>query len=625
MPSAPAPSTTIPLWDLVSRGVRDHTTLYLPRRQKRQQERQQEGGVRFTELLDRAERTAGEILTRLDGHKPRRIGLLLGNGEPWVRALLAVLRLDAAVVPLPLPIGFTGFDAYVAHLGRIVADAELDAVLVDRSFGPQTADRVAEALHRTGLDDAEPRGTAHGGTAHGGTAHGGTWPGRLTVIDVAVPAGAPPIALPTYPNAGGSATAVIQYTSGSTSRPKGVVLSHDNVATSLATMAERTAWTERDILGLWLPLFHDMGLFSLLGAVAGGGSVYLWRPADFVRKPMNWLAEFAAARVTGLPGPNFFYDYLVDGAARHGVPAGLDLSAWRFAIAGAEPVQLRTMEAFTRAFSRHRLRPDLVHPAYGLAEATLMVTFPELNRPIRYVGVDRDRLGTGELVRVVSRGRADPSAQADPSARMVVSCGRPVPGMALRIAKPSGDTCPDGTVGEIQISGLAVTRGYLNVPADRQPITPDGWLRTGDLAFALDGEVYVAGRLKDMIIIRGQNYYAEDIEEIVRTTPGVDRRICVAFGWLADGEERVVVLWETRLDPASAATFADRIGDRIRDQLGLGAIQIVPVGPSTIPHTTSGKVQRTATLRMFRETNLLTPGHVIPDGEPAVPAEGTAQ
>jgi len=606
---APDGLASRPLWDLVVGGVGEHSTLFLPRQPERE--------VRFTELLDRAERTAGEIRTRLDGHRPRRVGLLLGNGEPWVRALLAALRLDATVVPLPLPIAFAGFDAYAAHVARIAADAELDAVLVDHSFGPQTADRVAEMLDRAG----------HGG--HGGAGRAGAGRVRLSVIDVAVPADAPPVGWdvtrPARP--GGRAMAVIQYTSGSTSRPKGVVLTHHNVATSMATMIERTAWTDKDILGLWLPLFHDMGLFSLLAAVVSGGSVCLWRPADFIRRPMSWLEEFAAARATGLPGPNFCYDYLVDGAARAGVPSGLDLSAWRFAINGAEPVQLRTMEAFTRTFSRYGVRPDLLHPAYGMAEATLMVTFPQLNRPVRHVRVDRDRLGTGQRVHIISGGRAgaDPGGRASPASRDVVSCGRPVPGMNMRIADAAGATGPDLTVGEIQISGPAVTSGYLTVPAGEQPITPDGWLRTGDLAFVLDGEVYVVGRLKDMIIIRGQNYYAEDIEEIVRTTPGVDRRTCAALGWLADGDERAVVVWETRLDPAAAAAVADRIGDRVRDQLGLGAVQIVPVEPSAIPHTTSGKVQRTATLRMCRERNLLATGHLIPRGEPATSKEGATR
>jgi fatty-acyl-CoA synthase len=581
-------STVARLWDLVAHGVRDGSTLYLPRQQEQQ--------VSLAELLGRAERTSGQILAGLAGRRPRRIGLLMNNGEPWVRALLAVLRIDAVVVPLPLPIAFAGFDAYAAHLARIASDAELDAVLVDRSFGAQTAARVDGAVNQ-----------------------GRRAPGRAAVIDVTWSADAPPpaVTLP-GPDAGKDAVAVIQYTSGSTSAPKGVVLTHDNVAASLAAMTGLTAWTEQDTVGLWLPLFHDMGLFSLLCAIVGGGSVCLWRPGDFVRRPMAWLAEFAAARVTGLPAPNFCYDYLVDSARRDGIPAGLDLSAWRFAITGAEPVQLRTTAAFTRAFAPCGLRPNLIHPAYGLAEATLMVTMPALNSPVRHVRADRGSLGAGDRVRVISG--QDRHQAHGLLARTVVSCGRPVPGMAIRVAGPLDTPCPDGTVGEIQISGPSVTSGYLNVPDSAQPVTPDGWLRTGDLAFMLNGEVYVVGRLKDMIIIRGQNYYPEDVEEVVRTTPGADRRTCVALAWPDDGTERMVVLWETRLDPPSAAAVAAQMRQRVRDQLGTGAVDIVPVAPSAIPHTTSGKVRRTAALRLCREGSLS-----ISDGNPAIAAERTSR
>ena len=575
-------SSVAHLWDLVSRGVHDRATLDLPRQKERQ--------VRLTDLLSRAERTAGQVLAELAGRRPRRVGLLLSNGEPWVRALLAALRLDAVVVPLPLPIAFTGFDAYAAHLARIAADARLDVVLVDHSFGSATAARVAAALSQS-----TPGAAAHG------------WP---AVIDVTRPADAPPPAAAfSGRESSDNAAAVIQYTSGSTSAPKGVVLTHGNIAASLAAMAERTAWTDQDVLGLWLPLFHDMGLFSLLGAIVAGGSVCLWRPADFVRRPMGWLAEFAAARATGLPAPNFCYDYLVDSAQRDGIPGGLDLSAWRFAINGAEPVQLRTVQAFSRTFSSCGLRPHLIRPAYGLAEATLMVTLPALNEPVRHVLADRAQLGSGDRVRIIENpGRSGAPGRL---ARTVVSCGSAVPGMGVRVADSSGTACPDGTVGEIQISGPSVTRGYLNVPSTAQPVTPDRWLRTGDLAFMFGGEVYVVGRLKDMIIVRGQNYYPEDVEEIVRTTPGVDRRTCVAFAAPDEGTERLVVLWETRLDPEAAAARTSQMHHRIRDQLGIGAVDIVPVAPSTIPHTTSGKVRRTAAERLCSENNLvISPGEL---------------
>jgi acyl-CoA synthetase (AMP-forming)/AMP-acid ligase II len=537
----------VTLWDVIRAGARAGSALHTPGRG---------APVEYATLLERAEHTAGQIVAELGGRPPTRVGLLLSNGEPWVRGLLAVLRLGATAVPLPLPVAFGGADAYVEHVRRVADDAALDAVLVDGEFGPKVLERVATAL--------------------AGAAHGPVWLINVAArSDAAPPDFAPRTDLP----------AVIQYTSGSTSRPRGVVLSATNVAACLSTMAERTKLTERDRIGVWIPLFHDMGLFSVLTTISLGASVYLWRPGDFVRKPLAWLAEFAAIGGTGLPAPNFFYDHVVAAATVAGVPEGLDLSAWRFAINGAEPVQPRTVDAFAKTFAGTGLRPDVMHPAYGLAEATLMVSFPELNAPVRSVTVDRD-LAAGRPVRLVEDGR------------QVVSCGHPVPGMGVRIAVDAVE-CPQGTVGEIQLRGAAVTSGYLHLPADEQPITADGWLRTGDLGFLLDGELYPVGRIKDLIIVRGQNYSAEDVEEIVRGTPGVDRRVCAAFGSATDGQERVVVLWETALEPPAADEVAAAIRARISEYLGLGAAQVVTVPPVSIPHTTSGKVKRDAARRMY--------------------------
>ena len=544
------------LWAVVSAAVDEHTMLRQPRPGEQ---------VGLADVLAGAERTAGQVVAELAGRVPDRLGILMGNGEPWVRGLFAALRLDATVVPLPLPVASGGAEAYLRHIQRVAQNAALDAVLVDGGFGRRTVAKVADALADTGR-------------------------GSVPLLDVARPAEASPPAFAPHERAG-TRPAVIQYTSGSTSAPKGVVLSTANVLASLATMAERIRLSRRDRVGLWLPLFHDMGLFSLLASFAVGASVCLWRPGDFVRDPMAWLAEFAASGCTGLPAPNFFFEYLVDSARRDGPPEGLDLSAWRFAIDGAEPVRAGTAEALWHTYARHGLRRNVVHPAYGLAEATLMVTFPELNTPVRHALIDRASLRPGERIRPVPAGAGG---------RAVVSCGRPVPGMMMRIADASGNPYPDGTVGEIQIRGPAVTAGYLDVAPDEQPYTRDGWLRTGDLAFLDGGQVYVVGRSKDVIVVRGQNYYAEDVEELVLTTPGIDRRVCAAFACDAGDGERMVVLWETRLVPAEAASLAADIRARISDQLGLGSTRIVPVPPSSIPHTTSGKVRRSAAARLYQ-------------------------
>lgn len=541
----------VQLWNLLSESVHDNAMLHTPSRQ--------EEPVSTTALFSRAERTAGAVLAGCDGRAPRRAGLLMANGEPWVRGLLALLRLDAAAVPLALPVAFGGADAYAAHIKRIAADASLDALLVDGSLGGRIVARVSAAVpHLPVIDIAEP--------PHAG-------------LDL------PPV------RGGGEAPAVIQYTSGSTSAPKGVVVTHDNVDAGLRAIEAGTRWGPQDRLGQWLPLFHDMGLFTMLASLRYGTSLSLWQPGDFVRRPMQWLGEFAASRSTILPAPNFFYDYLVAAAAK-GIPDDLDLSAWRYGGNGSEPVRLSSLEAFQRTFAPYGLRPHVVQPNYGLAEATLIVSSGIPLSGYRSLLIDRSSLSVGDQV--------EESAEAGPTVRSVVSCGPPVAGVEVRIGDAAGAPLDEGTVGEVQIGGSPVTSGYLGLPADRQPFTSDGMLRTGDVGFLRDGELFLVGRMKAMAVVRGQNYYAEDVEEIVKATPGVDRRHCAAFAWDDDGEERMIVVWETKLDLDTAAGVGEAIRRRLAEHLGLGAVETVAVSPQTLPFTSSGKVKRSGAADLYR-------------------------
>jgi fatty-acyl-CoA synthase len=534
------------LWTVLAAAAGEDTALHLPMRDT--------PPVPLSTLMRRAEGTACQVLDRL-GARPRlRLGILMANGEPWVRGMLATLRLDGAVVPLPLPVAFAGVGLYVEHLRRVTATADLDAILVDGSIGRRLQDLITRELGDTVLIDI------------------------TEVSEGPVPASAP--------GPGGDTTAVIQFTSGSTSAPKGVVLSHGNVLAGLEAIAATSCWRPDDTMGLWLPLFHDMGLFSLLAGFSQGSSVHLWRPADFIRRPMRWLASFAASGVTGLPAPNFFYDLLVAAAKEEGIPEGLDLTGWRAAGNGAEPVQGRTLAEFAATFAPYGFRARALTPLYGMAEATLIVTgSAEETRRARLLYADRDQLSAGQAVRQAVAG--------DAGAREVVSCGPPVANLELRIADEWGTPYPDRVVGEIQLRGPAVTRGYLGVAEPDQPFTADGWLRTGDLAFLDEGEVFVVGRSKDVIIVRGTNFYAEDVEEIVRTTPGLDRRNCAAFSWATEaGEERIAVLWETGHEAHTAHELALTIRARAIEHLGLDLVEVVPVAPSAIPFTTSGKVKR---------------------------------
>ncbi|MCT2589309.1 AMP-binding protein [Streptomyces sp. N2-109] len=554
----------VQLWNELAAAVHDGTVLHTPSRQ--------EEPVSGPALFARAERTAGAVIAACDGRKPRRVGLLMANGEPWVRGLLTLFRLDAAAVPLALPVAFGGADAYAAHVRRIADDASLDALLIDGSLGSRIVARVAAAVpHLPFIDIAEPPHEA---------------------VEL------PPV------TGGGSAPAVIQYTSGSTSAPKGVVVTHDNVSAGLVSIEDGTRWTAEDGLGQWLPLFHDMGLFTMLASVRQGTPLHLWQPGDFVRRPMKWLSEFAASRATILPAPNFFYDYLIAAAAK-GIPDDLDLSAWRYGGNGSEPVRRSSLEEFQRTFEPYGLRPRVVQPNYGLAEATLIVSSGVPLTGYRSLTLDRASLSVGDKVKE--------AAGDGLTSRSVVSCGPPVAGLKVRIGDAEGAPYDAGTVGEVQIGGDPVTSGYLGIPEAEQPFTPDGLLRTGDIGFLHDDELYVVGRLKAMAVVRGQNYYAEDVEEIVKDTPGVDRRHCAAFAWDDDGEERMVVLWETKLDPDTATAVGEAIRRRLSEHLGLGAVETVSVSPQTLPFTSSGKVKRSGALDLYRrQTN---PVSAAPEGQ----------
>jgi acyl-CoA synthetase (AMP-forming)/AMP-acid ligase II len=546
------------LWQVFTEAGARGRSLYLPMQDDR--------ALTLAEILERAERTAADVLARLDGRVPRRLGVLMNNGEPWVRGALSAFRLDAAIVPLPLPVGFAGADAYRAHLGRIVQSAQLDAILIDSSLGAGITRRITGDLVDTPFIDI-------------------TEPGDGTLTD-ATPA----------PTDATDSLAVIQYTSGSTSAPKGVALTHANVATGLNAVTSGLGWNDEDAFGVWIPMFHDMGLFSVLSGLARGTSVCLWRPTDFVRRPLTWLTSFAQSVATVMPAPNFCYDLLV-AAARREPPTDLDLSSWRVASNGAEPVQRRTLEAFQETFAPYGLRPSTMNAVYGMAEATLVVTASDTAGHWRSLSVDRDELRAGSAIR--------PLSEQDERSRAVVCCGPAAPGIRLRVAAGDNGAADEGVVGEVQITGPAVTAGYLGLPAAEQPFTADGWLRTGDLGFLRDEELYIVGRIKDMITVRGQNFYAEDVEEIVRATaelarPGAEKPRSAAIPWTEGETERMVVLWETALDPAEADRLARTACERVRQQLGLDEVDVVPVPPTTIPHTTSGKVQRRAALGLYR-------------------------
>ncbi|MGZ3145684.1 AMP-binding protein [Lentzea chajnantorensis] len=371
--------------------------------------------------------------------------------------------------------------------------------------------------------------------------------------------------------------AVIQYTSGSTSQPKGVVLRHRNILAGLRSISVSARITPDDVLVHWVPHFHDMGLFGWLACLLSGAATHTWNPAAFIRRPARFLQYFAEQGGTIMTGPNFAYD-LILAAVDEETVSSLDLSRWRLAFNGAEPVSATTVAAFTDRFATALAGRHVMYPVYGMAEATLAISFPEPGDAPRKLSVNREKLGAGVVC---------PVHPDDQAAMPVVSVGRPVHGISVEVVAPDGEVLGAGAVGEIQIAGPGVSDGY-DEPDEN--LFRGGRLRTGDLGFRYDGELYVAGRIKDMIIVKGENFFATDVEAVAREVPGVYRRRCVAVA--GHGEELVVIAEVANRSAAERDGVSDRISATIRTELSLDNVRIELVDRGRIPRTTSGKWQR---------------------------------
>jgi acyl-CoA synthetase (AMP-forming)/AMP-acid ligase II len=527
--------------------------------------------VTYGELAAAARGLAAELVA--EGVRPGDpVGVLSPNAPEFFVALFAVAAAGGAACPLPLPFGMRDIGGYGGRLARIAEVAGMRTVLCSPQLNPLIE-------HLTGIIPSVRFRTAAG-------------------IAPEPAAGAVPAAeAAPLPPVTADDVAIMQFTSGSTALPKGVVLTHRNVLAGLAAISAGIALGDGDSGGFWLPLFHDMGLFGVLAGVQAGIPMHVWSPVAFIKSPERWLREFQASGATISAMPNFGYEMLT-AAVPPDQAAGFDLGRWRIAFNGAEPVLAPAVADFTTRFAPAGFRPETMFPVYGMAEATLAVTFPPLGRAPVFDRVDRDALAAGQAKPVGNRTPVTPDG---PGTRVVAGVGRAVAGMEVRVVDPAtGDQVADDVVGEIQIRGASVTSGYLtNAAAGPSGLGPGGWLRTGDLAYRRDGETYVTGRLKEMITVRGANYYPQDVELIARTVPGVFRGNCAAVagttGDVDGGAEEVVLVVETSLTEAAADQLAADLRRRVAAGLGLAAVAVRLVKPRTIPRTSSGKVRRLAT------------------------------
>ena len=386
--------------------------------------------------------------------------------------------------------------------------------------------------------------------------------------------------------------AFVQFTSGSTSSPKGVALTHANVSANIDAFLgpSAVAASAADVGVSWLPLNHDMGLVGMaLGSLYTGRTCVLLPPEMFVRRPVEWLRAITRHRGTVSFAPNFAYDLCV---RRVKDLSGLDLSGWRIAGCGAEPIHSPTLAAFAEKFGPAGFRDTSFLPCYGLAEHVLAATFPPRGRRPRTDVVSSDRL-TGEGVAVPHDGAG--------AAVSLVSCGSALPGHRLQIVGDDGAALGERHVGEILLAGPSVMLGYYKQDALTAQVIRDGWLHTGDLGYLSGGELFVCGRAKDIIIVNGRKYHPQDLEWAVDGMGGVRRGRVVAFGASERGQaDRVVIVVEP-----SGTVPADVLTGQIRREIsglfGLYVDEVAIVRSGTVGRTTSGKVQRAATKARYEQ------------------------
>ena len=379
--------------------------------------------------------------------------------------------------------------------------------------------------------------------------------------------------------------AFIQFSSGSTSEPKGVVLTHRNIIANWRGSTEAAGFNENDVSLSWMPLTHDMGLIGFhLVMFANRVHSHLMPTELFIRRPLLWLTLASRIRATILCSPNFGYRHYLKVLGDRPVE-GLDLASVRLIFNGAEPISVELCDEFLTRLGPAGLDRNAMYPVYGLAEASLAVSFPPVGAPLRTLTLNRHRMNPGDPIEQVARD--------DPHALSLVSEGKAIPYTRVRIAGDDDQELPEDRIGHVHMTGDNVTRGYFEDPAaNAAAFTADGWLRTGDLGLRHGGDLYISGRAKEIIFVNGQNYYPHDLEGIAQRAAGLELGKVVAAGVrLPRAElEQLVVFVLHRGAIADFLPVATEVSRLINEQTGLEVAEVIPV--KRIPKTTSGKVQR---------------------------------
>ena len=518
----------------------------------------------YARLWERAMALLGSLQAR--GMQPGdELVIFSKSNEQFVVAFWAALL--GGIVPVPVAVGIS--DEHRFKLFRILTQLERGTLLTERGL----LDKLVEFAAGHDLADVT----------------------RVLEQQSVLVTDIEPGLRGEIASVGADDVAFIQYSSGSTSDPKGVVLTHSNLCYHLRAILESILWTEDDRSLSWMPLTHDMGLIGYhLSAFAAGMDHAVMDTSVFVRRPLLWMIKASELRSTQLCSPNFGYKHFLKLFRRKGLPEGTNLESVKLCLNGAEPISWDLSEEFLEALAPYGFQHKAMFPVYGLAEATLCVTLGNVGDEPSRIVVDRHALRIGDTVK--------PLAPEDPDAVSFAKVGRAIRDVEIRIADDDDRLLDEGHVGHIQLDGAAITsRIYGDEEATQALFTPDGWLRTGDVGGFVDGQLVITGRQKDLIIVNGQNYYPHDLEEICAAIDELDLGKVVVAGATPtrSGTEELLVFILYRQDIEAFRALSDEVRRVLGEHVGLEVDHVIPV--SRIPKTTSGKVQRAHLLRDYLE------------------------
>ena len=529
--------------------------------------REEETWLPWAEVHARALRAAGALRAR--GVAPGdRVAIVLRTEPAFLDAFFGALAAGAVPVPLYPPVRLGRMEEYLAATARMLRVSGARLVVTSRGVRRLLGEAVERAHPALDLGVVEAGDLASGAPA-GGAPRGGD-------------------------------LALVQFSSGSTVDPKPVALTHANLLAQVEALTVLVEPTAADVLVSWLPLYHDMGLIGcLLGAMGYPGPLVLIPPEHFLARPALWPRAIARHRGTISAAPHFAYAYAADRVADRDL-AGLSLASWRVALDGAEPVTAAALRRFAERFAPHGFDPLALLPVYGLSEAALAVTFPPRGRGLRLEALDPSRLGAGEVT---------------PGGREVLSVGRPVPGMEVEVRDGRGEALAERRLGRIFVRGPSVMQGYLGDADATARAIAGGWLDTGDLGFHAGGELFIHGRAKDVVIVRGANHAPDEFEGCLAGVAGLRPGCAVAAGFVppgGEGEELLLLAERARESREADDALAEAARRAVLERTGVRAHTVRILAPGTLPRTSSGKLRRAEALRRHLAGALRPPARVNP-------------